>query len=205
VSTPHPLDKEELGRDAKPVKAESVGAKKVPLYEHNRPHKLDGSIATAVFLRRLYERGYVDDDLKGDARRAKVVFATDDASELVKEIVAVSHLDKPNWGEVATELAHALRTINRLETEASAPEKARLTSARKSLQSVVDKEAFAAAEKALPTADKLPQMNEKERLEMAAQAIIAACRQSAEFKKAHAAKAPNRAQAREHFMHLQLL
>lgn len=199
---PHPLDKEQ-GPNAKPIKAESVGAKKIPLYEGKRPHKLDGDVGVAVFLRQIYEKTHIDDHLKGDARKAKIIYAADDASELVKEIVQLVALQKPDWHEVDTELAHALRGMHHVEAEAPDTEKKRIAKAREDLEHIADKRVFAAAEKELKNNDELPAMNDKERLEMAAQAVIAACRQAALFTQ-QKEKTVDIAHAQEYFAHMRL-
>ncbi|MDQ3296337.1 MAG: hypothetical protein M3619_07120 [Myxococcota bacterium] len=179
----HPLEQKADDKDSKQSsKSEPVESKKIPVYKHERPHKLDSTVSMAVLLRRIYEKTHIDANLKGDVRQAKVIFAADDATELTKELLLVaSFKEKENWSEVRNELAHALRGIQELEAEARGPEKARLTKALKDLENVVDPNVFAAAKKAIPKEDKLPALDESERIEMAAQAIIAACRQAALF------------------------
>ncbi len=180
-----------------------MGGKKIPLHEHKAPHKLDGTVAVGAFLRRIYEKTYLDDDLKGDARKARVIFASDDASELVKEIVQLVALEKPSWKQIDTELAHALRGMLEIELEAPATEKRRISKAREQLEKLADKKVVAAAKKNHLKADELPEMTVKERTEMAAQAIIAACRQAALFK-ARKETTVDMDQAREHFAHMRL-
>ncbi len=179
---PHPLEKASATDPKQPSGDGAVEHKTIPLYEHHRPHKLDGTVAMAVLLRRIYEKTHVDSNLKGEARQVKVIFAADDATELVKELVLVASLDNETWSEVRNELAHAVRGITHLESEARGPEKTRLARALADLEHTVGAKAFAAATKAIPQADKLPAMNDKERLELAAQAVIAACRQAALFR-----------------------
>ncbi|MBA3394101.1 MAG: hypothetical protein H0T89_15750 [Deltaproteobacteria bacterium] len=156
----------------------------------------------AVLLRRIYEKTHIDSNLKGEARQAKVIFAADDATELVKELVLVASLDKENWNEVRNELAHAVRGTGHLESEARGPEKTRLAKALADLEQVVGPKAFAAAKKAIPQEDKLPAMDDKERLEMAAQALIAACRQAALFRAMKAGD--DMAQARQLMVQMRL-
>ncbi|MBA3817717.1 MAG: hypothetical protein H0X17_02415 [Deltaproteobacteria bacterium] len=114
----HPLERADAQDSKQPSAAEAVERKQIPLYEHDRPHKLDGTVAMAVLLRRIYEKTHIDSNLTGEARQAKVIFAADDATELVKELVLVASLDKENWNEVRNELAHAVRGIGHLESEA---------------------------------------------------------------------------------------
>ena len=154
---------------------------KIPLYEHDRPHKLDGTVAMAVLLRRIHEKSVIDARLQGDARTKQAIFAADDATELVKEALQVNALQKPNWGEVKTELSYALGGLSHLEALSKGPEKTRLEKARLDLQHVVEPKIFAAADKSARQDGNLPAMNESELLEMAGQAIIAACRQQALF------------------------
>lgn len=156
----------------------------------------------AVLLRRVYEKSYVDPEIKGDARTAKLVFAADDATELVKELVQVSTLEKPDWHDLTTEVTHALRGLSRLESETHGPEKVRVEKAIAQLEHVVDPRVYATAKKSLPREDQLPAMTDKERLELAAQAVIAACRQAALFKSMK--PGDDMAQAREVMVHMRL-
>lgn len=175
---PHPLhDPDEY--DA--AKHPKVDQRTIPLQGHDRTHVLDTTVAAAAMLRRIYEKSYVDAELKGEPRKAKVIVAADDASTLVKELEQVNALGKPSWSQVGNELAHAVREMTRLQSEAPGPEKARVTQALASLEHLVGPKVFAGAKQAIDKADRLPALTVEQRIELAAQAVIAACRDLAIF------------------------
>lgn len=179
VMEPHPLHKPDEYDATKHPKVEQ---KTIPLQGHDRSHVLDTTVGAATMLRRIYEKSYIDVDLKGELRKSKVIIAADDASELVKELQQVSALGKPNWSQVGNELAHAVREMTRLQSEATGPEKARVTQALTNLEHLVGAKIFASAKKAIDKADQLPALTVEQRIELGAQAVIAACRELALFK-----------------------
>lgn len=177
---PHPLHKPE---DYDAAKHPKVEQKPISLLGHDRTHHLDATVGAAAMLRRIYEKSYIDAELKGNLRKSKVVVAADDATELVRELVQLNALSKPDWSHVGNELAHAIREMSHLQTEATGPEKIRVTNALAELEHLVGPKMFTHAKKSIDKADQLPALNAEQRIELAAQAIIAACRELAIFRK----------------------
>jgi hypothetical protein len=162
--------------------APKVG-KAIPAYEHKRPHKLDGTIAAATLLRRIYEKTRIDPKTAGAERAGLVMVAADDAFELARELGQIAALEKPNWSELTVELSHAIRGLGKLQTETKSVERTRVVGAVGLIEKLVGPKLMASASKDVGGADVLPAMNEQERIEMAAQAVIAVCRQTALFQK----------------------